>query len=353
MRQRFTSLALFSTVLMMTCLSSMDAQVTFTVGTGTSSQSYPVNMVWWYSRSEAVYTSAEMISGGWTGGPGTISNVRWNIASVASYTPQTGSVLRIYLENTTQTTMTTGSPSTSGTLVWSGAHPLFNVAGWWNFTLTTPFVYSGGNLIVRVERDDSNYGSGAYFYYTSTTSTTHRGAYQDYTAPTSLTADYNRPNIQIVATASGDPPPFIVINTVPGCVASTSPGTTITATITDNNSVAQAAIWFRKNTGSWYNAAPTSIVGSAYTFAISHSTLGGLVNSDVVSWYIGARDNANNVATSPFGGSGTTPPGSTPPTTFNSYTAETILPLPYTQGFDTPGHGWTLGGTSSTWRIGA
>ena len=30
-----------------------------------------------------------------------------------------------------------------------------------------------------------------------------------------------------------------------------------------------------------------------------------------------------------------------------------LYPLPYTQSFDAPGHGWTTGGTNSTFRIGA
>ncbi len=348
MKQNSILRALTLVVLLILGLGDISAQVTVTIGTGTSSQSYPVNMTWWFSRSEAVYTAANLSGGGWIGGPGTITNLRWNIQSGTTYLPQTGSMLYIYLENTSQSTMTTGAPSTSGTLVWSGNHPLFNVTGWWNFTLTNPFLYTGGNVIVRVVRDDTDYGGSPYFYYTSTPTTQHRGGYADVTPPTSLTASTSLPNIQMVITPGGDPPPAISITSQPSCGGSAN--TTVIANITDNNSISAASIWFRKNTGLWYNAAATSVVGSSYTFTINHSTLGGVALGDMIYWYVGAVDNANNVATNPWGGSGTTPPGSTPPTTFNSYGI--AVSLPYSQSFDAVGHGWTFGGAASSWRIG-
>ena len=152
----------------------------------------------------------------------------------------------------------------------------------------------------------------------------------------------------INVTGLGDPPPIISLTSSPACGSSANQ--TVVATITDNGTIAATAIWFRKNTGSWYNAAATSVVGSSYTFTINHATVGGVVLGDVIWWYLGARDNSNGVATLPFGGSGTTPPGSTPPATPYSYGIAAALP--YYQSFDAVGHGWTFGGTASSWRVG-
>ncbi len=152
----------------------------------------------------------------------------------------------------------------------------------------------------------------------------------------------------INVTGLGDPPPIIALVSSPSCA--TAANQTVVALITDNGSIAANAIWFRKNTGSWYNAAATSVVGNTYTFTINHATLGGVVFGDMVQWYLGARDNNNGVSTLPSGGSGATPPGSTPPATFNSYSIAVLLP--YYQSFDAVGHGWTTGGTLSSWRVG-
>jgi hypothetical protein len=178
----------------------LHAQTTVTIGTGTLTSSYfPVAMYYWHSNSEALYTSADLTGGGWGGGPGAITNLRWNVATAGGWAPLAGNYVSIYIEETSATTMTTGAPSTAGTLVWTGPNPLFNATGWWNFTLTNPFCYSGGNIIVRVVRYDFGYGSPyPYFYYSTTATNQHRHAHADTNPPTSLTATTDRPNIQMV-----------------------------------------------------------------------------------------------------------------------------------------------------------
>jgi len=148
----------------------------------------------------------------------------------------------------------------------------------------------------------------------------------------------------------GDPPPAITLLTSPACGMPTV-NPTVTATITDNGTVTATRIWYRKNTGPWYNASHTSVVGTTYTFSINHSTMGGVAMGDVVYWYLAAMDNLNGVSTLPSGGGGTSPPGSTPPSFFNSYGI--AVSLPYSQSFDSPNHGWTFGGPNSSWRVGA
>ena len=111
--------------------------------------------------------------------------------------------------------------------------------------------------------------------------------------------------------------PLITLTTYPS--KGTPANQKVVATITDDGSLAAAAIWYRRNNGAWVNAAPESVTGSSYTFTIDHTAVGGAAHGDVIDWYLGARDDLDHVATDPPGGSGATPPGSTPPTLLYSY----------------------------------
>jgi hypothetical protein len=345
MTKRYTVIALFLCLIAGFAV-PLGAQ-TLTIGTGGNSQNYPVHYYWGYSFSEAIYLASDMTGAGWGGGNGYIANVRWNVATAAS---GSGGTIKIYMYNTTATTLSSGAPGTQGTLVWSGAGPAFNATGWFNFTLTTPFFYLGGsNLYIRVERaDNTYYTSYPYFYYTSVATLRHASAAQDGSPPPSVSANYNLPNVQLVMTTTG-PPAIILTGTVPqGCVQNVNQ--TVTASLYDNGTIADARIWFRKNGGSWYNAGPTSIAGNNYTFTINH-TLMGTVAGDAVDWYLAAMDNNSNVTTEPGGGSGSTVPvGSTPPSTFYGYGLAGTIPV--YQSFDGSTAGFNMGGTASNWRIG-
>ena len=198
--------ALFLCVLLAGGTGLLQAQTTITIGTTTASTyQHPVNMYWWHSISEALYTSSEISTAGWTSGPGIITNIRYNVATAGSYVPQAGSYVSIYLEETSATSMTSGTWSPTGTLVWTGTHPQFNVTGWWNFTLTTPYCYGGGNLIVRVVRYDFAYGTAyPYFSYHTTSGNMHRYNYADVTPPTTLNVTTERPTIQMVVNTAGN-----------------------------------------------------------------------------------------------------------------------------------------------------
>ncbi|TGE20403.1 hypothetical protein E5K00_20620 [Hymenobacter aquaticus] len=115
---------------------------------------------------------------------------------------------------------------------------------------------------------------------------------------------------------------------------------TLTVTITDPSGVATGAgaprLYYRKSTSPIYiSALATSISGSSYTFTIDNAALGGVTAGDVVQYYVAAQDNAGNVSTSPIGGSGATPPGSTAPAAPNAYTIQGILSGVYYVGSGT------------------
>jgi hypothetical protein len=346
MRTRYATLALSAMLFAAFGLASINAQTTITIGTGTGSGTYPVYLNWMYGGSVALYTAADLGQAGWNCGSGTITNLKWNIQTASNY--QDGTI-RIWMKNTSQTSVSTGAIDTSGTLVWAGSCPSFNSTGWINFTLQNNFSYTNGsNVLVTVQRQDPvYYGNTAYFYYTTATGM-HASAAQDNSMPTSLTANSNRPNIQMTFSANCAQPPAITINSAPTCPSSSNQSVNSTITVS-GGTVSDARVWFRKNAGTWYNSTATTISGSTYTFTINHTTLGGVTGGDLVEWYLGAISSASLSITSPYGGGGN-PPGTTPPATFYSYKIPPALP--YLESFEGGMAGWTFGGTASSWRLG-
>ncbi|MBB6372582.1 GEVED domain-containing protein [Chryseobacterium shigense] len=171
---------------------------TVTIGTGTSTQRYPLGSFYGYERSASLYTATEInLPAG-----GSVLSVAWNATAATSVnTP-----VKIYLKSVPAATGTitaqNWATATSGaTLVYTGNSASFTT-GWNTFTLQTPYYYNGTeNLMVLVE---TNYGgggggtsTGSAFTYSSATSR-HMYFQQDTTAPTSDgTVTSNRPNVQL------------------------------------------------------------------------------------------------------------------------------------------------------------
>jgi hypothetical protein len=112
----------------------------------------------------------------------------------------------------------------------------------------------------------------------------------------------------------------------------------LTVTISDPSGVATSPngpvlYYKKKNDVSFASDNNPSVAGSNYTFTINYANIGGVTAGDTIQYYVAAMDLAGNSGTSPAGGSGT-PPGSTPPATFNSYSLVTALALPYSQDFN-------------------
>ncbi len=92
----------------------------------------------------------------------------------------------------------------------------------------------------------------------------------------------------------------------------------------DTSGIKAPHIYFRKNSfGSWASSVASLVSGNNFTFDLDYSLLGGISAGDTVFYYVAAQDKANtpnpNVTTSPSGGSGDSPPGSTVPATLYSY----------------------------------
>jgi hypothetical protein len=102
-------------------------------------------------------------------------------------------------------------------------------AGWMTITLSTPYTWTGNNLVVAVDENIPSYGTSAYWNYTST-STNYRAMYYysdatnpDPASPPAGTRTYNRPNIQMVFT-SATPMTYVSSTTTQTNTSSVTPG---------------------------------------------------------------------------------------------------------------------------------
>jgi len=251
------------------CIISLFNEVnatTVTIGTGTSYQRQPFGMYYGYERSSAIYTSTEI------GGTGSITSLGFNVE--ASQTSSASVV--IYLKTTTSSIQTAGTWAnmiSGATTVYSGTLS-FTSTGWKTITLTTPFNYTGDNLMVCIETNYGGTGSTSYPYFRYTSSTSkHEIWYQNTSAPTGNgTVNSYRPNIQI---------------TYDNCAVPTTQATNITssdicaseATIswTRGNGSNCAVFMYQGSTGT---AAP--INGTTYT---ANTAFGSGTQIGTSGWY--------------------------------------------------------------------
>ncbi|UOQ97899.1 T9SS type A sorting domain-containing protein [Hymenobacter sp. 5317J-9] len=115
---------------------------------------------------------------------------------------------------------------------------------------------------------------------------------------------------------------------------------TLVVTITDPSGIATGTnaprLYFRKGTtGAYAFVNATSVSGSSYTFTFDYSLIGGVAGFDVVQYYVAAQDVPGNASTSPLGGSGATPPGTTAPTAPNQFLVQGALAGTYYVGTST------------------
>lgn len=139
----------------------------------------------------------------------------------------------------------------------------------------------------------------------------------------------------------------------------------LSVTITDATGVnltagSEPRIYFRKGTSGAYTAAVCTMTGGTaqngtYDCTIDHTAISA-AGGDTVQYYVAAQDTLGNVSTNPSGGSGVTPPGSTPPGSPNSYNIILVVSsYPYSQDFETGAGSYTsaiVGGSVNDWVLG-
>lgn len=172
----------------------INAQQEVVVGTGTSSWYYtPITRLFENGASETLYDGADI------GVAGTINAVGWNIV-LNPYATTTGNV-KIYMKETTNSTVASTASLAGYTLVYSG-NVDNDVLGWQNIPLTTSFSYTdpAKNLSVLVVHASGNYTlSVPQYSYTAVAGKT--GYYYSISSPwtesSAMIATPNRANIKL------------------------------------------------------------------------------------------------------------------------------------------------------------
>ena len=168
------------------------APIVLTIGTGTGTQSYPLDRYYNYCAHESIYLASEI------GSACTIKNLAYYKASGADVSPIES--VTIYMKNTTASTLSSGTYSTSGyTQVYSGSFPNNSTSGWMEVTLSPMFVYDGtSNLSILIVKGYQQWISNYPMWtYTSTSTSRARQNRSDSSAPTNLTTSNNLPNLRL------------------------------------------------------------------------------------------------------------------------------------------------------------
>ena len=129
---------------------------TITVGTGTSSCSWPYLTYWMDGRTQLLYTGAQIAAAG--GSPGLISQMGFDVISRST---QAMNGFTIRMQNSTLTTLPTTWTTTGWTDVYVGTYTVHGT-GWQLITLQNPFIYDGTSLMIEICYDNNYYTSYSY-----------------------------------------------------------------------------------------------------------------------------------------------------------------------------------------------
>jgi len=171
------------------------------IGTGVSTGRYPLNDYFVYSRSQCIYTAAEI---GVPAG-GTITHLKW-YRNDAGADPNAIGTTEIWLTETASTTLSTWQPE--GTLVATISNIDLGAGAAWYTVDITDYAYTGSNLMVSVRTQNAPYTAPhSYWRYTST-SPNYMSLLgnSDSTNPPSVSTSYYRPNITLVGITQATPP---------------------------------------------------------------------------------------------------------------------------------------------------
>ena len=140
--------ASFSTL----CLSP-GAEVT--IGNGdTESQYLPSSTNWGYSLTQQLFNATEV------GTATTLTGIKFEITDATSQNRNWD----IYLGNTSQTALTASTyiSTTNQSLVFSGVVSM-EEAGWVEINFSTPFAYTGENLVLTIDDNTGSFNGASYF----------------------------------------------------------------------------------------------------------------------------------------------------------------------------------------------
>jgi len=164
-----------------------------TIGTGTTTVGWPYYTFYMGSRTQMLYTAAQLTAAGATAG--NLTSVGFNVASNVT---QTMTNFTIKMGATTATTLTSFVSGLSTNYAVNYSVP---GTGWRDITLTTPFAWNGtSNVIVEVcFGDNGTYTSNSTVYGTAATGTTwhyHTDNYAGCTGTAAGAVQTTTPNIR-------------------------------------------------------------------------------------------------------------------------------------------------------------
>ncbi len=172
------------------------------IGTGTSNTSYPFDTYWHDSRSQMIYTAAEINAAGAFGGP--ISSIEFNVSSFVT-DPMSGFAIKM---KSTSSNLLSGFIDAGFTTVYTASSYSLSSAGWTSFTLSTPFVWDGtSNIIIETCFDNTAYTSASNVFASTVPSGTVWSRSSDGQTGCTMTggsARTLRPNIRINIVGSSD-----------------------------------------------------------------------------------------------------------------------------------------------------
>ena len=132
----------------------LSAQTTIIVGdtsTTTTSTNIPMYCYYQNSYSQSIYPAANLE-------PGQITSISY----YHTYTPYNNGIIKIYMKEVTESSLTNYLPGTDFVQVYEG--PINLVNGVVTYLFTAPFEYTGeGNLLIAVIRDGTGYQSNHTF----------------------------------------------------------------------------------------------------------------------------------------------------------------------------------------------
>jgi len=168
------------------------APTEITIGTGTATQSYPLDRYYNYGAHEVIYLASEITTAGM------IKSIGFYKASGSEVNPIDG--VHIYMKHTTATSLTSGDYSLDGyTQVFNGSFPNATESGWMEVNLDSMYSYNGiQNLSILIVKDYQQWVSNYPMWsYSTSTATRARQERNDNAAPTTLAATNNLPNIKV------------------------------------------------------------------------------------------------------------------------------------------------------------
>jgi hypothetical protein len=182
---------LMSIFMFLTSLIALEskAQITITVGTGTTTSSiFPIYTCFGFNYSQQTYLATELVAAGATAGvPGFISSISFDAATMnPSAFAANCKDWMIYMGNTTKSTFsgtTDWVPLSSMSLVYNST-VLPTGTGWFTITLPTPFFWDGtSNLVVAIDENTPNWYCTDQFRMTTRTGTRSISFWSDGTNP--------------------------------------------------------------------------------------------------------------------------------------------------------------------------